>query len=298
VSSVSYAYDTLGRFSAVSWTIAGTTRTATYARVENSELLAGWEITSGGSAATLTVRRQYEANRDLILSVSNLWGNTPISVCAYENDELARRTRRVDNASVTNDFGYNLRSELATALMGTNVYGYVYDPIGNRLVATNNAEVWTYLSNQLNQYTNIADGVTNTLFYDLDGNLTNDGVRAYSWDGENRLASVSSNGTLPSHVRVRLHGPAVPEDQRRRDQHFHLRRMEPGSGGFHIRRRGHNKLLRLGAGPLRHAAGRGRHRGTSGRRAKRRHVLPVFRCQRKHHGLRQYERCCRRTPGI
>ncbi len=57
---------------------------------------------------------------------------------------LARRTRRVDNAAVTNDFGYNLRSELASALMGTNSYGYAYDPIGNRTSATNPTETLTY----------------------------------------------------------------------------------------------------------------------------------------------------------
>ncbi len=58
-----------------------------------------------------------------ITTVSNRWSATPISVYAYENDMLARRTRRVDNAAVTNAFGYNIRSELATALMGTNDYG-------------------------------------------------------------------------------------------------------------------------------------------------------------------------------
>ena len=33
----------------------------------------------------------------------------------------------VIEASVTNDFGYNLRSEVTTAAMGTNLYGYVHD---------------------------------------------------------------------------------------------------------------------------------------------------------------------------
>jgi hypothetical protein len=34
----------------------------------------------------------------------------------------------VIEASVTNDFGYNLRSEVTTAAKGTNLYGDVYDP--------------------------------------------------------------------------------------------------------------------------------------------------------------------------
>ena len=71
-----------------------------------------------------------------------------------------------------------------------NLTKYAYDPIGNRLSATNNAKILTYLANSLNQYINIHDGITNTPTYDLDGNLTNDGVFAYSWDGENRLVAV------------------------------------------------------------------------------------------------------------
>jgi hypothetical protein len=33
----------------------------------------------------------------------------------YANDSLARHTRRVDNLTVTNDFGYNVRSEVIGA---------------------------------------------------------------------------------------------------------------------------------------------------------------------------------------
>jgi hypothetical protein len=52
--------------------------------------------------------------------------------------------------TTTNNFGYNVRSEVVEAFMGTNTYGYAYDPIGNRRAATNNAEILTYLSNELN----------------------------------------------------------------------------------------------------------------------------------------------------
>ena len=52
--------------------------------------------------------------------------------------------------AITNAFGYNVRSEVTSALMGTNAYGYVFDPIGNRIVSTNNAEVSTYTANGLN----------------------------------------------------------------------------------------------------------------------------------------------------
>jgi RHS repeat-associated protein len=82
--------------------------------------------------------------------------------------------------------------------MGTNKYGYVFDPIGNRITATNNAEVTAYAANELNQYTNIlsASAPPREPSHDLDGNMLTNGVWSYVWDGENRLIGVSSNGVL------------------------------------------------------------------------------------------------------
>lgn len=68
--------------------------------------------------------------------IANAWNGTPISNFDYVNDSLARRTKRVDNSAVTNDFGYNLRSEVTSAAMGTNSYAYDFDPIGNRRSAS------------------------------------------------------------------------------------------------------------------------------------------------------------------
>jgi hypothetical protein len=165
--------------------------------VPGSDLIAGLTETNGG----FSISRSYEAQRDLLTQVLNMAGTNAISQFDYANDALGRRVSRLDvGAGVpsprTNDFGYNLRSELTEASMGTNRYGYCYDPIGNRQTASNNAEVLTYLANALNQYTNIADGVTNSPAYDADGNMTNCGAFAFSWDGENRLAGVSSNGQV------------------------------------------------------------------------------------------------------
>lgn len=145
----------------------------------------------------------------------NVWQATPglchvpprhrrslLSTFDDTNDSLARRTRRVDNDAVTNAFGYNLRSEVTSAAMGTNQYGYAYDPIGNREWARINANTNIYLSNPLNQYTNILVSVPSALSavnpqYDLDGNMlalrslgeggTTNGAWSYAWDAENRL---------------------------------------------------------------------------------------------------------------
>ena len=133
---------------------------------------------------------------------------------------------------IANAFGYNQRSEVTEATMGTNSYGYVYDPIGdqksakpkaepqgdrdfeavrqrgarsgiprrsgncNRLTAAANIATNVYASNPLNQYTNIAGGSVYSPAYDADGNMLTNGVWAFVWDGENRLVSACSNGVL------------------------------------------------------------------------------------------------------
>jgi RHS repeat-associated protein len=193
VYSVTYAYDGKGRFHSVSSSVDAVSSVVNYSYLPNSGLISGWDN------GTLSTVRSYEPNRNLITAISNHWGSTPISVYAYENDELARRTRRVDNASVTNEFGYNIRSEVIEALMGTNTYDYAYDPIGNRQAYTNNGEALAYLANALNQYTAITNGGLRVLAYDLDGNLTNDSVFAYTWDGENRLTGVTGSGVAATY---------------------------------------------------------------------------------------------------
>ncbi len=81
--------------------------------------------------------------------------------------------------------------------MSTNTYAYAYDPIGNRRTATNNAEVLTYHSNPLNQYTNIANGVTNLPTYDADGNMLTHNGWTYTWNGENGLINASNQTNQP-----------------------------------------------------------------------------------------------------
>jgi RHS repeat-associated protein len=197
VSSIRYDHDSFGRFSALSNTVGGALRAAKYSYFPGSDLLAGYDLFSGGTAASLSVRRSFEPNRNLITQILNTSGTNLISRFDYVNDSVGRRTQRVDSSSLTNDFVYNTRSELIEALMGTNNFAYRYDPIGNRTVATNNEAITEYLANSLNQYSQITNNqppITILPAYDLDGNLVTNGVWAFAWDAENRLVSASSNG--------------------------------------------------------------------------------------------------------
>ena len=104
-----------------------------------------------------------------------------------EYDLLGRPTNATDSVSLVREWLYNRRSELAAASIGTNLYGYAYDSIGNRLWSAENAATNTYTANSLNQYTSVA--ASTNLVYDADGNLTNDGIFSYSYDAENRLVA-------------------------------------------------------------------------------------------------------------
>ncbi|NCC92785.1 MAG: hypothetical protein EOM10_05825, partial [Opitutae bacterium] len=139
------------------------------------------------------MKSRQSACRDLRTDMVNTFDGSPVSAFAYTYDAVGRRTQRLDSGLTTNLFGYNMRSELADAIMGTNIYAYLYDPIGNRQLASANEVTNLYQANELNQYTNINQGAVEPV-YDLDGNMTQLGPWAYDWDGENRLISVSSNG--------------------------------------------------------------------------------------------------------
>ena len=89
-------------------------------------------------------------------------------------DALNRPTVR--NADI---FGYNDRSEVTSAAVFSIASSYGYDEIGNST---------SFSPNNLNQYTEFT--------YDLDGNLLTEGAMSFTYDADNRLKTVSTNGVL------------------------------------------------------------------------------------------------------
>ncbi len=201
--AVSYAFDDLGRFSSVSSSVASVSSMFDYSYLEDSSLISGYTSTAGGSPA-LSVSYDFENNRNAKTSVLNEFGTNLVSQFDYTYDPLMRRTKRTDvrnqgSEVSTNDFGYNARSELTSAIMGTNDFDYAYDSIGNRVDATSPSRSLSYTANALNQYvstTNSQLQTSNSFTYDSDGNLLSDGVTTYSWNGENRLTQISNATTV------------------------------------------------------------------------------------------------------
>jgi RHS repeat-associated protein len=100
---------------------------------------------------------------------------------AYTYDAIYQLTQVVQNGSTTTE-------------------SYTYDPAGNRL-SSQAASPWNY--NVSNQLTSIAGSPGTTFTYDNNGNTTSktdsSGTTSYTWDYENRLASVTlpnSGGTV------------------------------------------------------------------------------------------------------
>ena len=189
--------------------------------ISNAEFTAQYAYDNGYAAGyTLTLSNGNTLARALtrdphrpwlVTSVTNLFNGAVVSSWAYAYDISGRVIQR--NAD---SFGYNARSELTSALLYTNAYGYVVDCIGNRLVSTGGGGETTYTANSLNQYTAV-NAVARAC--DADGNLISFGAWGYGWDAENRLTSVTSNGVPVlsnsydyRHRRVRKATPAAVRD--------------------------------------------------------------------------------------
>ena len=198
--SVRYTYDLVGRFGAVQSKVYGLeSNVFSYSYLSDSDLVQGYTNETGFS-----FMRAYEPNRNLITGITNGFGGVAFHRFDYVNDAVGRRTQRADvdiSTVISNLFAYNARSELEDAAMGTNSYSYRYDPIGNRRVATNNAEAWNYAANALNQYSQISNQTSQVApTYDLDGNMTSYRNWTFVWDAENRLVLASNATTVVSNT--------------------------------------------------------------------------------------------------
>ncbi len=139
-------------------------------------------------------------NADRLTSITQ---GTAVVTFGYDNAD--RRTSLTLPNGVTTSYAYDTASRLTgltyavgTTTLGTLLYGY--DANGNR---TGVEGTWarTGLPQPLASATyNAANHQltfgSQTLTYDLNGNLTSDGTSTYTWDARNRLAAI--NGPAPA----------------------------------------------------------------------------------------------------
>ncbi|MCP4105426.1 MAG: hypothetical protein GY749_07805 [Desulfobacteraceae bacterium] len=174
--SVTYGYEPdTGRFGSVSW---NSSETASYTYEPNSDLL--HSLTVGTEFKTTY---QYEPERNLKTQIKNEFGSQTVSQYDYEYNEQGLRTSLVTDGSAFS--------------------GVMPGP---------DAQVADYMTNSLNQYTDITttvnsdQQVTDSPKYDDDGNLTEisdyPGSLKYSYNAENRLVSAAPELPLQGDIKV------------------------------------------------------------------------------------------------
>ena len=134
-----------------------------------------------------------------LLSVLHNYGSLPGS-SSYTVDAAGNRTSKTalqqadpTPVSVTSNYSYDDIYELTQAVVGGSVAeSYSFDAVGNRLTS---AGPTSYTYNSSNELTSTSSA---TYAYDNNGNTTSktdtNGTTYYTWDYENRLASVTLPG--------------------------------------------------------------------------------------------------------
>ncbi|OBP13692.1 hypothetical protein A5320_17380 [Rheinheimera sp. SA_1] len=127
-----------------------------------------------------------------LISVSYRSDSTPSalsrnnnSTTTYTPDELLRVETIAENLTGTNHdvsfgFQYNNFNQIERLEISNQYFQYT----------GNENTTGTYTPNGLNQYSSVAG---KALAYDLNGNLTNDGLNSYIFDAENRLKTVTGS---------------------------------------------------------------------------------------------------------
>lgn len=201
-----YGFDASGRLNSIGYTAH------TYTYTTNSHLIASIAHTSSGWAQT----RTYLSSADIVDVMETKFGATTKAKFDYTHDSLYRVITSAKTGEMFNtygngtqgletDYAYDDKSQLMadsttlggspTPLSGRDDY-HAYDPIGNRTSVNRSGTTLTFTSNNLNQYVSFTGSATHT--YDLDGNLTNDGIWSYTWNAENKLvAQETLSGVIP-----------------------------------------------------------------------------------------------------
>jgi RHS repeat-associated protein len=186
-STTSYAYDVLNRLTTITPPAAFATKAFTLAH-DN-----GNRRTSLARPNGVTTTYTYD-KLSRLLSAAHVSGRSTVDGISYTLDAVGNRRTAVPMPSGAGSaYTYDGADQLVSAVLGsTTTEAYTYDAVANRLSALG-VGPWVY-SNSDTLTSRPGVGYT----YDNNGNeLTKtdaSGTTMYSWDAENRLASV----TLPS----------------------------------------------------------------------------------------------------
>ncbi len=202
IQSVSTGYGTDGRISSAGFLHGGEMKQFGYEYLLGTNLLHKLTKPNG-----MTLTQSYEAQRDLLTGMAYHRGTTLVAQREYTYDVLGRPTARTTarQGTVVNDtFVHNSRSELASAQVNGETYGYDYDNVGNRRMSMEAGDYAFYEANELNQYSDITGSEDEADFsitpvFDADGNQTMiktaTGIWYAVYNAENRPVSFTNEAT-------------------------------------------------------------------------------------------------------
>ena len=218
--SIGYAYDTLGRTRTIAYpggrviveandvrdnltTVQDAGSTAPIAAYGYDAASRVVELTSANGVVS---QWTYDPN-GWVLSIDHVKGNTRIAGFnyAYDFEGNRRSEQNLKDPSDSESYHYDALNRLVNFTAGTLVHSSIprpqlqtawnLDPVGNWNQVTENGVVENRVHDAANEITSI-NGVS--VLNDANGSLTDDGIRIYSYDDENRLVEVQqkSDGTV------------------------------------------------------------------------------------------------------
>lgn len=163
-------------------------------------------ISIGYSNGTFTIIA-YDAGNRVISMVSNPSSFQNFEY-GYDNEGNELYEKENHHPAYSEQYQYDNANRLSNFKTGpltgsvipnpTTQTQYNYDGLGNRSNINVDGTITNYITNNLNQYTNIIGASNINLTYDLNGNLTYDGAYNFSYDNENRLVNIN-NGSIANY---------------------------------------------------------------------------------------------------
>jgi RHS repeat-associated protein len=144
---------------------------------------------------TSYITNAYDGNARLLYTKLVKSNGTIVDAALYGYNVGNQRTTFTNAAGTRVNYAYDNIGQLKIAASSTSSEnrGYAYDAAWNLNTLTNNGTPATFSVDGKNQLTTAAGAACS---YDNGGNLTTKGSVNYTYDDENRLASVQTNGAL------------------------------------------------------------------------------------------------------
>ena len=195
--TVSYAFDALGRVSAMTTAKAGEQAQSVVSNV-------AYHPFGGVKSYTLGNGQQYTRSIDLDGRIASYTLGAQSFAIGYDAASRITFISESGNPPNSNTYGYDALDRLTNAATQSTGYGYSYDAVGNRLSRAAGAASDTYAysgtSNRIASITPASGPVRNFVF-DANGSTTADGINTYSYDTRGRMVqAVSAIGTTSYQV--------------------------------------------------------------------------------------------------